>query len=60
MELIVLKNSKEGKNSDMMLTFFFLPLEPSEYSNYNDILNAYMKDINFINNKEKLESLIKI
>ena len=43
----------------MMLTFFFLPLEPSEYSNYNDILNAYMKDTNFINNKEKLESLIK-
>ena len=42
----------------MMLTFFFLPSEPTEYDNYSQILNIYMKDTSFNNNKKELEDSI--
>jgi hypothetical protein len=48
----------DKKLGDAMLTFFFLPSEPTEYANYHEILNVYMKDSNFNNNQKELENLI--
>ena len=48
----------DKKLGDAMLTFFFLPSEPTEYANYHEILNVYMKDSNFNNNQNELVNLI--
>ena len=52
------KEFEGGNNNEMMLTFFFLPSEPTEYDNYSKILNIYMKDTSFNNNKKELEDSI--
>ena len=45
----------DKKASDMMLSFFFLPSEPSDYQKYNEMSSSFMKDINFKTNIEDLE-----
>ena len=49
---------KEGNKNNSLLTFFFLPSEPTEYKNYQEILNAYIKDTHFNNNKKEIEDLL--
>ena len=51
-----IKEIEGDKNaSDVMLTFFFLPSEPSDYQKYNEMSSAFMKDINFKTNIQDLE-----
>ena len=46
------------KTGDIMLTYFFLPSEPNDYGKYNEILNDYIKDTSFQNNKKQIETHI--
>ena len=46
------------KKENILLTYLFLPSEPTEYVNYNQILSVYMKDIYFNYNCEELINIL--
>ena len=47
-----------AKKNDSMLTYLFLPSEPSDFSKYNEIENVYIKDANIKKNRKELEILL--
>ena len=50
------EKDEKSKKDDIMLTFFFLPSDPSDYEKYNLILNSFIKTDNFNQEEKELEN----
>ena len=49
----------EKKAKDIILTYFFLPSEEEEFNKYGEILDAYIKNVNFNLENKDLENLLE-
>ena len=53
------KEIEGAKKSEDMLTYFFLPSEQGDFKKYEEILDAFIKNINFNVDNKNLETLLE-